>query len=179
MTMDINFDPAVSFGGIWEQISGRFLIGCGGSSGLNCGDTGGSWEHSITVNNLPSHNHASGNLAISGADATMKLIRSTDGEEVGGVMGWPDLDMSRAQSSNTNYVPADWNYPYGFQGSQSGSVDRSTIPIAPSKGVVDPIYVASDTHYHAISGYTGNAGNGAAMTIKPPYLAVYMWKRVS
>lgn len=180
MTMDINFDPAVSFGGIWEQISGRFLIGCGGSSGLNCGDTGGSWEHTITVNNLPSHNHASGNLAISGADVSIGFVRATDGAAVNTVMGWADANgMDRAQAGTTNYLPADWDYPFGFQGSQSGSVDRSTIPIAPSKAVTDEVYSTSNTHYHSISGYTGNAGNGAAMTIRPPYLAVYMWKRVS
>jgi len=177
ISVSADFNPTNAFGGVWERISGRFLIGCGGTSGLKVNDIGGSWEHSISVNNLPSHNHNSGTISASGATAEVRTVRSTDGQVVNSVMGWANSDMSHAGGNATNYLPADWNFPYGYQGKMVA--DGDSPPIAPSKSVTDEVYITSETHYHAISGYTGNTGQGAAMTIKPPYLAVHMWKRVS
>ena len=44
--------PATRFGGTWSQISSRFLY-C--TTGVG---TGGSNTHTLTVNEIPSHNHA-------------------------------------------------------------------------------------------------------------------------
>lgn len=181
MTMDINFDPTVAFGGTWEQISGRFLIGCGGDSGLTVGETGGSWEHTITTNHLPSHNHAAGDstygLKTTAYQQNPKLIRMTDGKEVNNVMGWADGErVSIGRTGTTNYLPADWNYPYGWQGTENMGEE---IRRGPSACITDQVYAALDSHNHAITGSTANTGGGQAIEIKPPFLAVYMWKRIS
>jgi len=177
MTMDINFDPTVAFGGTWEQISGRFLIGCGGDSGLTVGETGGSWEHTITTDHLPSHNHATGTLSTAGVQLTPKLYRVTDGQQINYVMGWADSEgTSRGGGGTSNYLPASWNYPYSYQGAQNMS---EGINKGPSAAVTDETYVTLDTHSHSVYGNTANTGNGQAITIKPPFLAVYMWKRIS
>lgn len=177
LTLDINFDPAVSLGGVWELLSGRFLIGCGGSSGLEAGDEGGSWEHTITVNEMPAHTHGSGSIVTYGSNVPVSMNRITDGVSVTTVMGWADQGTDRAHADTTNYLPADWDYPFGYQG--TASADAKAPPIAPSKNVTDEVVITTQSHTHTVSGYTDSSGSGAAMTIKPPYLAVYMWKRVS
>lgn len=48
--------PASFIGGSWTQIQERFLLAAGGE--YNTGDTGGETEHTLTVNEMPSHNHS-------------------------------------------------------------------------------------------------------------------------
>lgn len=66
-------DPAALFGGTWERISqGRFLIGAGanvanstdywgeypaGKENFPAGEMGGEVEHTLTVDEMPSHTH--------------------------------------------------------------------------------------------------------------------------
>lgn len=178
MTLDINFDPTVAFGGVWEQISGKFLLGCGGDSGLNAGDTGGSWEHTITTDNLPSHNHGSGSIGTSGVSLSPEYTRLSDGGHPLSFCGWPDSEgLSRFNNTTCIYAPADMGgYAYTFQGVDTAS---GTPRVGPVQTVLDQVVMSIPSHSHSIYGNTANAGNGRAITIKPPYLAVYMWKRIS
>ena len=52
-----DFSPAARYGGSWEQITGRFLIGAGGSYAL--GSTGGEANVTLTINEIPPHDHVS------------------------------------------------------------------------------------------------------------------------
>ena len=47
--------PATIFGGTWEQLENRFLLGAG--SDYAAGTTGGEAEHTLTVDEIPSHSH--------------------------------------------------------------------------------------------------------------------------
>lgn len=47
--------PASIFGGTWERIKDRFLLGAGDSYGA--GTTGGSATHTLTIDEMPSHSH--------------------------------------------------------------------------------------------------------------------------
>lgn len=47
--------PASLFGGTWEMLQDRFLIGAGGSYGA--GATGGAETHKLTINEMPKHDH--------------------------------------------------------------------------------------------------------------------------
>ncbi len=59
-------DPSVLFGGVWEQIEGRFLLASGNLTDENDnvletyvnGDTGGETEHTLSINEMPSHYHS-------------------------------------------------------------------------------------------------------------------------
>ena len=54
--------PEVLFGGTWEQIQGRFLLGM--SSSYPAGSKGGEATHTLTVSEMPSHNgHLSSEIA--------------------------------------------------------------------------------------------------------------------
>ena len=48
-------NPGELFGGTWEQIQGRFLLGQG--SGYSAGATGGEASHILTIAEMPAHNH--------------------------------------------------------------------------------------------------------------------------
>lgn len=60
--------PATLFGGTWEAIQGKFLLGAYGNT-YKAGSTGGEATHTLTVDEMPKHTHSmySGN---SGAPAT-------------------------------------------------------------------------------------------------------------
>lgn len=67
-------NPSAIFGGTWEQIKGRYLLGAGAPSqntntnmgsltqqqltwNFTAGETLGEYTHTLTINELPSHNH--------------------------------------------------------------------------------------------------------------------------
>lgn len=50
-----DFSPSALFGGSWEKVTDRFLIGAGGSYTL--GSTGGEANVTLTVNQIPAHSH--------------------------------------------------------------------------------------------------------------------------
>ena len=50
-----NTNPSTLFGGTWEQIQDRFLLSAG--STYTAGATGGEATHTLTVDEMPSHNH--------------------------------------------------------------------------------------------------------------------------
>ena len=48
--------PASLFGGTWEQLKDRFLLGAGDT--YTNGSTGGESTHTLTVDEMPSHTHS-------------------------------------------------------------------------------------------------------------------------
>ena len=58
-------NPSVLFGGTWTQLKDRFLLGAGDTYAV--GTTGGEETHTLTVAEMPSHNH---DLAIEGGSST-------------------------------------------------------------------------------------------------------------
>lgn len=67
-----NMNPATYFGGTWVQIQDRFLL-CAGST-YSAGNTGGSATHkhttsghTLTVDEIPSHNHSMVNTNSGGS----------------------------------------------------------------------------------------------------------------
>ena len=58
-------NPGTLFGGTWEQIQGRFLLGM--SSSYPAGSQGGEATHTLTTNEIPSHSH----VALYGVDGAV------------------------------------------------------------------------------------------------------------
>lgn len=48
--------PASLFGGTWEQVKDKFLLAAGDI--FTAGSTGGEVAHTLTIDEMPSHNHA-------------------------------------------------------------------------------------------------------------------------
>lgn len=106
-----NVNPATLFGGTWEAIGGRFLLGA--NSTYAAGSTGGEAAHQLTTSEMPSHNHTLDNYNTTGGTTSSMTVQAND---------------KKGYSGNVNTL------------------------------------------------YTG--GNKAYNNM-PPYLAVYMWQRVS
>lgn len=71
-------NPAMLFGGTWEKIEGKFLLASGG--GYDTGSTGGEAVHTLTVDEMPAHNHVMNYVNYnrgSGNNATMGYLTQT------------------------------------------------------------------------------------------------------
>ena len=134
-TSSSSTSPAALYDGTsWTQIKDRFLIGAGGSYSL--GSTGGSTSHTLTVAEMPAHNHSATNISSTGAHThTVTSVYGT-----GAIPFW------------------------GGSGSTAFGTKTYTTNSAGS-------------HNHAIT--LGSTGSGTAFSILNPYIAKYVWRRVS
>lgn len=71
---DVN--PAALFGGTWERIGGRFLLGA--DLTYEAGSTGGEATHTLTVDEMPKHNHEIDNLNASGSATPFMTVQAQD-----------------------------------------------------------------------------------------------------
>ena len=68
--------PATLFGGTWTQIQDTFLLASG--STYSAGSTGGEATHTLTENEMPSHNHRPDNYNSAGSDTTYQRQFTTN-----------------------------------------------------------------------------------------------------
>lgn len=120
--------PASMFGGTWEQLKDRFLLGAGSS--YSNGATGGAATHTLTQAQLP---------VLSGS------VKFNKGTSSRGIIAEPSGVFS--------------------------ATDETTNEGVPEAGTANQAGNYRILHF--------NAGSGQAHNNMPPYLAVYMWKRVS
>lgn len=119
--------PAELFGGTWEQVKGKFLLGADDT--YEAGSTGGEAEHTLTVDEIPSHNHDTNPWAMV-VNAKAQKIKVGTGAQT---TTWTDTSIIPNRDATKN---------------EDGNV-------------------------------TGSTGGGQAHNNMPPYLAVYMWKRIA
>lgn len=75
-------NPASLFGGTWERIGGRFLLGA--DSTYAAGSTGGESAHALTVDEMPRHNHEIDNLNSSGNATQFMTVQAQEKKGYGG-----------------------------------------------------------------------------------------------
>lgn len=91
-----NTSPATLFGGKWQAIQGKFLLGADNGT-YKAGNTGGEATHTLTTSEMPSHNHAvyypnagaddhsaPGNYPDGPSDSTYYAVGSYTSSEGGG-----------------------------------------------------------------------------------------------
>ena len=120
-----NTNPGTLFGGTWEQIKDRFLLACGDA--YSNGKTGGranhkhpTSEHTLTVEEMPSHTHSQKPISYSNGDATINcsghyLNDNTNAWTSGRtnhVLSWPDTGAngggqphSHGDTGSANHMP--------------------------------------------------------------------------
>lgn len=123
--------PAVLFGGTWEQLKDKFLIGAGnsysngatgGNSTINLSHTHSTGDHALTTNQIPSHYHTDWHWAS--PTGQQFGVNSSDG---GGT--WRVSYSSSASEAYfyTGYTGGGAAHNHGNTGS-SGSTSQSIMP---------------------------------------------------
>lgn len=151
-------NPSTLFGGTWEQIKDRFLL-CAGDSYTNA-STGGSATTTLSTNNLPAHTHT-GSTSSNGSHNHTGTV-DANGSHIHGL-----------------YYRTCYNGTGDYNGvcRPSAGTGISTYMDEAGSHVHTFTTVANGSHTHTFT--TGSTGSGASFTNMPPYLAVYVWKRVS
>lgn len=124
-------DPGTLFGGTWEQLEDKFLLAAG--TEYSAGATGGSAEHTLTIDQMPSHHHAVAQQYLHRLDSYDDNFANYG--QGGSLSGW---GLAVASQNNTGITRL------GIQGHD-----------------------------------TQDTGSGQSVNHMPPYLAVYMWKRIA
>ena len=149
----VNNSPSSIIGGTWEKIEGRFLL----ASGENyiSGTTGGEATHTLSASQMPSHSHTVNSHSHSTPHHSHPF--------------------SKSRASNYNFgLYSKWDVSVSVNGSFAGNVLTS----AGAQNSEALGYGGGGTTGNASPGTT-SAGGGQAHNNMPPYLAVYIWHRIS
>lgn len=157
-----NTDPALLFGGTWQRISGKFLLSADSSHAA--GTTGGAASHTLTAAELPSHNHSLNNHTHTVPAHTHSASTASAGAHTHNVPRWQQATPTAGGAGRLAQGSIDSSYVTSKAGAHTHSVTVANKP-------------AFNTT--AATGNTGNTGGGTAISLMPPYLAVYMWKRTA
>ena len=157
-----NVDPGTLFGGTWEQIQGKFLLGA--SSNHAAGSTGGAETVELSADQLPAHTHSVPNHVH-----TVPAHKHT--------ATCADAGNHRHQIKR-QLSAASGTGRYGIQGSDESVTTWSEYGGAHTHSVT----IANKEEFATKSTgacTSGSAGSGSAVGIMPPYLTVYVWKRTA
>lgn len=149
-------NPEKLFGGKWEQIKGRFLLSADAS--YKAGATGGEVSHTLTIEEMPSHQHGGftgGNGSHSHSRGTMNITGTlgVDGNSWANGAFYKNGSMGGAKGGSGNNNRCD------FDASRTWTGETSVAP----------------DHNHTIKA----EGANKAHNNMPPYLVTYMWQRVA
>lgn len=97
-----NTNPSTLFGGTWSQLKDRFLLGAGDT--YSNGATGGESEHTLTIDEMPSHTHTSRTRVgwSTGGGADVGRVTTNNGNW----NGWPTvIDNAGGGQAHNNLPP--------------------------------------------------------------------------
>lgn len=154
--------PSTLFGfGVWEALpGGRMLLAQG--NGYSAGSQGGEAHHRLTISEMPSHSHGWRTRDAGGHDHTRGNMN---------IWGnfWAAVGETNGSAGSFRYI----NNGQGYTQWGTRHQDSRLIHFeAQNTWTGTTSWVDSHTHDIDID------GGGQSHNNMPPYLAVYMWKRV-
>lgn len=152
----ISTNPKEFFGGEWEQIKDTFLLACGNN--FSAGQQGGEITHTLSESEMPSHKHLN-TISVSASQNSHNHALRTNNTWSYNVVGLKYSDAAKGIGAieSTDEVQQDV--------STLGDGDAVMKSAAPAININSNITNAS-------------CGNNSAHNNMPPYLAVYVWKRI-
>lgn len=142
-------DPSGLFGGGWTRLKDRFLLAAGDTYAVN--STGGSATHTLTTSEMPSHSHTKGSMNITGTLSKIEF----------------DPQPKATDSVSTGALSASNEIEYWR-----------------AQGTSKTISAIRNLNFNAANnnswtGSTSSVGEGSAHNNMPPYITVYVWKRIN
>ena len=151
----------------------------------------GNHYHTGTTNGAGSHSHTRGSMNITGAFWNLGTApQGTNGAiYIGGAPtdpAWIDSHVRTTSGTSINFdasrswtgsTSTDGGHAHGFSTSWAGEHAHSLSISSAGAHTHSVAIAAAGAHTHAIT--IGRAGSGAAFSILPPYIAVYMWRRTA
>ena len=166
--------PQTLFGGIWEQLKDRFLLGAGAT--YSAGQTGGSATHTLGVNELPSHTHGiSITTSENGSHTHTRGSMNITGSANDALGSW---GHDGGSSNMTVSGALTLGGKTGECGSAGSTIKKFQLGLDASQGWTGETS-SNGSHTHSVSGNSGATGSSAAHNNMPPYIVVYMWKRTA
>ena len=160
--MNVNsVSPAALFGGTWQEINGRFLLGR--SDAHPAGQLKDGETVTLTVNHMPAHTHTGPSHTHTVPEHGHTASSASAGAH--------QHVLKRSKTS------ASGNKRYSGEGS-----DNEEKKVTSAGAHTHTITVANKAAFAttaAGTGNTGSTGGGNAVNIMPPYLAVYIWVRTA
>ena len=148
----------------WTKLEGRFLKAT--NSGEAPKTMGGSNSKTLTVANIPSHNHSIWIGENGYHSHSQEAHAHTQPAHTHGV---PQQLFPQSMSHSSN------NLVGGSRGDRG--VFNTTYAGGENTGVAQPGIYGNGNHTHSAS--IGSTGSGSAFDITPAYYAVNMWIRIS
>lgn len=107
-TMDSSFDPNKKWGGTWERIKGRVLVGVDENDDdfKTANKIGGEKAHKLSVSEMPSHNHSASEKSLKGGVNNISGQDKKWGLSTSGIFSnWGDTNgfYSTSRETTTNY----------------------------------------------------------------------------
>jgi len=182
----VSTSPATLFGGTWEAMGGRFLIGA--DSTYQAGKAGGSATHTLTAAEMPSHGH-SGSAGYGGEHSHSATSDTTANHtHTRGTMEITGTISTGARWYNPAGTGAFYSWHTGDQDGDTSGSGGKIFNFAASKSWTGATSAAGQhshkvtvtqggAHNHSVS--VGNTGGGQPHNNMPPYLPVYMWERTA
>lgn len=96
--------PASLFGGTWTRMPGRFLFGANAADTI--GTTGGEWSHTLTVDEMPAHNHGiTNNTMLMKTDNSKAVQETSTSTGVRNNTGYSTFKQSGGGAAHNNMPP--------------------------------------------------------------------------
>ena len=151
----------------------------------------GNHYHTGTTNGAGSHSHTRGSMNITGAFWNLGTApQGTNGAiYTGGAPtnpAWIDSHVRTTSGTSINFdasrsgtgsTSTDGSHTHSYSTSWSGLHAHSLSISSAGAHTHSVAIAAAGAHTHAIT--IGKTGSGAAFSILPPYVAVYMWRRTA
>lgn len=183
----VNKSPATFLGGTWTTWgAGRVPVGVAASGTFaTAGATGGVETNTLTVANLPSHNHTGSSNSTGAhthtAESAGAHTHSAGSTDAGnhsheyGVREIQNTDMDRGSQFTLNTHPLGSKLT-GSAYTEYAGTHSHTISVYEG-GAHTHTIDSQGAHSHTIT--IGNTGSGTSFSNLQPYVVCYMWKRTA